>query len=547
MRRFVVIGLACSLVVAVAPSGAAQESRVAKGRAFVPGEVIVSYRPSPAVHPRTVRGDLGLSLVRRSPALGVELARIPSGASVEDTVAALESDPAVQYAEPNYIYQTDLTPNDPGYPDQWALGDGSSSIDAPEAWTVTTGSSAVRVAVVDTGMDMDHPDLAPNLWTNPGEIAGNLMDDDGNGYVDDVHGYDWSGLDNDPSDAQGHGTHVSGIAAARGNDSIGVSGTSWRSQIVPLRALDDDGFGTTLELAQAFDYAGSMGFPIVNASLGGNGYSLTLENAVKAWPKTLFIVSAGNGGSDGIGDDVETSPSYPCSFPQDNILCVTATDQNDVLAPFANFGAVSVDLAAPGTEILSTLNNDGYGIASGTSMATPYVSGTAALLLSVAPDTTVAKIKSALLDGTQKRTSLAGSTASGGRLNAFSSLAAIAPSLITTTKPEPEPDAEPEPQPEPEPTLDSGLKVRKRSGRAVASGWVAPGQRGAATIKVVLKKRKNGRFRKIARRDPLLTLEQEKSTYKTRLRKPKRGRCRVISTFVDSDGTKTRARRTFNC
>jgi subtilisin family serine protease len=340
--------------------------------------------------------------------------------------------------EPNEIVHADATtPNDPNYPQQWGLnntgqtgGTPDADIDAPEAWDLSTGSRNVVVAEIDTGVDYTHPDLAANIWTNPGEIPGDGIDNDGNGFVDDVHGYDFVNNDGDPMDDNGHGTHVAGIMAAVGNNSTGVVGVNWTSSIMALKFLNAGGMGSDSDAVRAVNYATMMkttygvNVELTNNSWGGGGFVQDLYNAINASGNAgmLFVAAAGNGGSDGIGDNNDVTPFYPASYDLDNIISVAATDARDTRASFSNYGATSVDLAAPGVTIYSTLRSGGYGYLSGTSMATPYVSGVAALGWSTAPTATAAQVRSAIFAGVDPIPSLSGVVATGGRLNARNTL-----------------------------------------------------------------------------------------------------------------------------
>ena len=343
--RILLVGALVAAAMPALPATAAKPTARAVQGAHT-SEIVVRYRD--ASRGAAVRADIGARLVDRLPAQAMEVVD-PAG-PVEAAIAALEADPSVLYAEPNYLYEASgLTPNDPRYSSMWAL----QKIGMPAAWSVTTGSPAVTVAVVDSGVAMRHPDLAPNIWANPGESGSgkesNGIDDDRNGYVDDWRGWDWVENDNRPGDEHGHGSHVAGTIAARGNDSFGVPGINWDVSLVALRGLDQTGTGSSSDIAAAFHYAGKMGVDVVNASFGGTGQSLAILEAITAYPDTLFVVAAGN---DGTNNDV--TPQYPCSYRISNLMCVAATDQSDNLANFSNYGALSVDLAAPGVSILSS-------------------------------------------------------------------------------------------------------------------------------------------------------------------------------------------------
>lgn len=327
----------------------------------VSGELIVRFETGVGAARRSqIHEGLARRVVRDLLLSRTQLVRLRKGLGVEAAIAAYERNPNVAFAEPNVIYRATAVPDDPDFGQLWGLhntgqtvngqpGAPDADIDAPEAWDTLTGSPAVTVGVVDTGIALQHPDLAPNIWVNPGEIAGNGIDDDGNGRIDDVNGYDFANNDADPTDDQLHGTHVTGTLGAAGNNALGVTGVTWDVQIAALKALDHLGSGTAADIADAFAYAGAMGFDIVNASLSGPGFSFAMDAAIGAAPNTLFVVAAGN---DGTNND--TAPASPCSLTRSNIICVAATTQADGLAPFSNRGATSVDLGAPGVNIRST-------------------------------------------------------------------------------------------------------------------------------------------------------------------------------------------------
>jgi subtilisin family serine protease len=268
----------------------------------------------------------------------------------------------VEWVEPNYLMHAQASAGDTYFYRQWGLsnigqkingtaGTAGADLDAPAAWDISTGDRHIVVAVIDTGCDLNHPDLAANIWTNPGEIPGNGIDDDGNQYVDDIHGWDFSDQDNDPQDATGHGTHVAGIIGAEGDNARGVTGVAWRVSIMPLRFMNAFEEGSTADAIRAIDYALAMGAKIINCSWGSSSYSRALQN-VMAGADALFICAAGNN-----SQDTDVHPFYPASFGEENILSVAASDTVDELAWFSNFGSATVDVAAPGAGIFSLSNS----------------------------------------------------------------------------------------------------------------------------------------------------------------------------------------------
>jgi subtilisin family serine protease len=281
---------------------------------------------------------------------------------------------------------------DPELAGQWAL-QGDGPMGAASAWAQTT-SGAATVAVIDTGADLSHPDLAPNLWTNPGEIAGNGIDDDGDGLVDDVHGADLLHGDGDPSDDNGHGTHVAGIIAARGGNGIGVAGVAWRARLMIVKVLDAAAAGDMSTVAAGVRYAIAHGARIVNLSLAGPRQGADIAAAIDAARAAgiLVVAAAGNTGGD---DDV--TPSYPAALDAPNLVSVTSVERRGGLEPTASYGRTTVDLAAPGDRILSTARGGGYELRSGTSMAAAEVSGALALLAGARPDVGWQALRAALL------------------------------------------------------------------------------------------------------------------------------------------------------
>lgn len=375
----------------------------------------------------------GLEVDKRFSLINGVLARVPDNRPIISLAAELTNTPQVKYAEPDYEISLTRAPNDPRYPQQWALnntgqtgGTPGADIGAERAWDIFTGSSEVVIAVLDTGVDFNHPDLRNNMWVNPGELVGNTLDDDGNGYVNDIHGWDFADGDSDPMDVDGHGTHVAGTIAAATNNAIGIAGVAWNSKIMALKIFNNFGTGFSSGSIEAIQYMTRMktlfGINIVasNNSYGRLGdFSQAERDAIEQSINAgiLFVASAGN---DTNNNDV--LPAFPASYGLDGIISVAATNHNDVLAGFSNFGASRVDLAAPGVDILSTLPGGGYGLLSGTSMAAPHVAGVAALLAGLNPELSVNELKAAILLGADPVDSLKGTSVTGARLNAHKSL-----------------------------------------------------------------------------------------------------------------------------
>jgi subtilisin family serine protease len=390
-----------------------------------------------------IRADAGVRLVRSLPLPGVELVRPPEGGRAE-ALAALRDDPGVAWAEAD---QPRRLAADPLVALQWGLENTGASVlgapaladadlDAAAAWAVTRGAG-VTIALVDTGADLDHPDLAGRL----------------------VAGWDFVDRDAAPDDANGHGTHIAGILAASRNDT-GVSGVAPEAAIMPLRVLDARGLGWSSDVAAAFERAADAGVRVVNASLGSNTISSAERLAIRSHPGTLFVVAAGNGGFDGVGDDVEIVREYPCVLPEANVLCIGASDPQDGRARFSNYGRVSVDLLAPGVRIASTFPvgfpstlQPGYEWLDGTSMSAPFASGVAALVAAARPGADTAAIKAAIIAGADRPAAAADATLSGGRLNAAGALAAAGGAAPSGPAPQPEVVAAAPPVAQPQPAV----------------------------------------------------------------------------------------------
>lgn len=357
---------------------------------------------------------------------------------VWEAIQLLQGDEGVEYAEPNYIYTHGAVSNDSYFTNGslWGMyGDASSPANqygsqAAEAWANNkTGSPSVIVGVIDEGVMHTHEDLKDNIWINPYDPVDGI-DNDGNGYKDDKWGWDFVGNNNSTYDntSDDHGSHVAGTIGAKGANGKGVAGVCWNVKIITAKFLGSFG-GTTANAIKAIDYITDLkirhGLNIVatNNSWGGGGFSQALQDAIERANarNILFVAAAGNGGSDGVGDDNDgSSKHYPSSYPNDNIIAVASITSSGAISSFSNFGSTSVDIGAPGSGIYSTLpskRGNSYGSYSGTSMATPHVTGAAALYAASNTGATAAQIKSAILNSAEATPSLAGKCVTGGRLN----------------------------------------------------------------------------------------------------------------------------------
>lgn len=358
--------------------------------------------------------------------------------------------PGLSAISPDFIYRTAATPNDPLFSQQYfhlntgqpilgTIGTPGADVRSVGAWDVTTGSDQVIIAVIDTGVDLQHEDLASNIWVNPGEVPGNGLDDDGNGFTDDVSGWDFGELDNDPDDVEGHGTAVAGLIGAVGNNGVGVAGMAWDVAILPMKIADQFGGLSVGAIVAAHDYLTMMinlGHNIVASNNSYAGFNSTFyENAPMGFSAErdaierfiqaggTFVASAGNNSFD---LDNPNFTAFPASYNIPGLISVAATDNNDALAGFSNFGAKRVDLAAPGVNTLTTSNGGGYEYFGGTSASAPIVAGAVALLKSAYPDASPVQIREALINGADPRPTLQGKMVSGGRLNVLESLRIIA-------------------------------------------------------------------------------------------------------------------------
>ncbi len=412
---------------------------------FVENRVLVKFKnvgPDTAMPSADALGVLGTvngTVVRTIGDLGVQV--VETTLPVQQAIEKLTQSGSVEYAEPDYIVHTAATiPSDPFFGNLWGLnnigqfgGTPDADIDAPEAWDVSTDSSETIVGVVDTGVDYTHSDLADNMWTNPHEIAGNGIDDDANGFIDDVYGADFCsgtncadsipGRDGNPMDEMTgtyHGTHVGGTIGAKGDNNLGVVGVAWKAKIMALRFLDAGGSGSISDAAAAVNYAlnimAANGYKrmVLNNSWGGGGYSQTLYDAINRAKKknVLFIAAAGNNYQN---NDINLF--YPAAYDLDNVIVVGATNFNDAKPGFSNWGCSGVDLSAPGENIYSTKRGNAYQYLSGTSMATPHVAGMSALVWSLHSGEKWQAVKSALMNSADPNTALAGMSVVQGRAN----------------------------------------------------------------------------------------------------------------------------------
>ena len=361
---------------------------------------------------------------------GIDRLNLSPGFDMAAVVSALRSSQLVDFVEPNYLITadqtmtTETTPNDPRFSEQWALknrgttgGQFGSDINASQAWGATTGTRRTSVAVIDSGIDFSHSDLRSNQWNNILEQA-NSQDDDSNGFADDLHGWDFVMNSNEIKDAQGHGTAIAGIIAARGNNAIGISGVMWRASLMSLRVLDDTGTGDIARAVEAMDYAVQNGAQVINCSWGTDDASIALREAVGRASRrgVVVVASAGNGRR-----DIETQPHYPASYDSDNLIAVASTDA-DLLATLSNWGATHVSIAAPGKDILTTKMGGDYQTISGSSASAAFVTGVVGLIKTLRPWLGADRTREMILRGARQVPSLSDKVAAKGVVNAAGAL-----------------------------------------------------------------------------------------------------------------------------
>ncbi|HEX8071798.1 MAG TPA: S8 family serine peptidase, partial [Pyrinomonadaceae bacterium] len=500
-----------------APRGVARAGE--KPKEFVPGRVLVRFRSDTAA--KAAESSVSALAKPGGETFGVRVERFEGSelvkglrlAAVEpaDTlaaVAAFKDRADVLYAEPDYVRHIARTPNESSYTNLWSLkntaqpitvsfggvydlcngsypctlsaGTSGADIKAEQAWDITTGSRDIVVGVIDEGMDISQPDLAANIWTNPGEVAGNGFDDDGNGFIDDVHGWDFAGNNNSVFDGSGnypndetdaHGTHVAGTIGAQGNNNIGSVGINWQVSILPLKFIGASGSGSSSNAIRAAAYAkalrdkyvatgGAQGanVRVLNNSYGGGGFLQSEQDSIAALANSgiLFVVAAGNESNNN-----DVFPTYPANYNAPNLISVAATTRRDAIDPsYSNFGARTVHIAAPGSLILSTTPNNTYDFYYGTSMASPHVAGAAALALAANPNLDVTHLRGALLYSGDFIASANGKTYTGRRLNAYNTVRAALENDTTA------------------PAAVGNLRLTTQVGRTVTVAWTAPGDDG---------------------------------------------------------------------
>jgi thermitase len=418
----------------------------------VPGEFVVKLKSSPNAKTLNTFEDIAQRLQRVSGLKNPVLIRhfktsdqfaVIQAKGLKSALSILQADDRVAYAEPNYLYhaigfRSDSVPaNDSKFSQLWGLqnngqsdaagqpGKAGSDIHVVPVWNEgITGSKNVKVAVIDTGVDYLHPDLQANILKNEGEVPADGIDNDGNGFVDDVYGWNFNQNIANGMDDHNHGTHCAGTIGGVGNNGFGVVGVNWNVSILPVKFLSAQGSGSLDAAMQSIQYATKMGVDIMSNSWGGGPYSQALFDVIEESKRQgiLFVAAAGNESNDN-----DASPSYPASYQIDNVLSVAATDNRDQIASFSNYGRTKVHVAAPGVKILSTVTGNDYQVFSGTSMATPHVSGIAALMKAANPSYTYQQIKQTLIDTSDKVRGLSRKVVARGRVNVYNAIHGIVP------------------------------------------------------------------------------------------------------------------------
>jgi subtilisin family serine protease len=444
---------------------------------FVPDQLLVKFQAG--------TGDAVIAAINQSVGGNVKerfrgdadlrLIQLPVGSDLGSVIRFYELQPEVKYAEPNHLYHITVLPDDTRFGELWGMHNTGQSggladfdIDAPEGWDVNTDASSVVIGSIDTGVDVNHEDLSANIWTNPGEIAGNGTDDDNNGFIDDVNGWDFVNNDNNPYDDNSHGSHTMGSASAVGNNGKGVAGVAWSSQIMAIKVCNSFGSCPTNAIINGIDYATDNGAHVTSNSYGGGGFNQSMKDAIGRANAAgvLFSAAAGNNGR-----NTDSSPFYPASYDDPNIVSVANMNRFGNRSSSSNYGATTVDLGAPGTTILSTNPNNAYGNKSGTSMACPHVTGALASMMGFNPTLTHLEYKDLLLQSVDPNSAMQGASTTGGVLNLRSALDSLPPLVIP-----PENQA---------PTADAGGPYKGRAGQAIVfdgSGSSDPNEPGGGGV-----------------------------------------------------------------
>ncbi len=409
-------------------------------QAFVEGEVIVKFRPGLSASSMKVRQKAGkrMKLQKSFNSLKMQQYKGQDGQSTHEMMSELLSDPNVEYVEPNYILSKTEVEGSQAYTKTEVLGFASgfgltaADIMGEEGWDEVDQANLPVVAIIDTGVELSHDAIVDALWENPGEIANNGIDDDGNGFVDDVNGWNFVSNNNYPNDCDGHGTHVAGIVRGTTQYLFADPLDTPVIKIMPLKFLDCNGLGTTADAIKAIYYAVQNGAKVLNNSWGGGNYSQALHEAIAYSynAKTLFVAASGN-----YSTNVDSSPLYPASYPVPNVISVGASTDNDYLASFSNYGSGSVHIAAPGVWVLSAYLNNEYSQMSGTSMATPLVAGVAAMMVNEQPNMTGYQLRNIILQSADVEGDLNNKIQGNRRLNSMSSVATAKAATVDPSQP----------------------------------------------------------------------------------------------------------------
>lgn len=428
-KSFVIIGV----LIATLSAQANEERELPQDVEAVPGEFLVTLKPEISVAERNVQSlysAIGTPVKSTIPSMNIVVVSRPSFELLNTSVNVLKENPMITRVTPNYIYRANKVPNDELYSKLWGMkntgqsdskqeGTAGFDIGAEQAWDMTTGNKDIVVAIIDTGIKYDHPDLAPNMWVNEAEKNGAAgVDDDGNGYVDDIYGYNFVSNTGDPMDDHGHGSHCAGTIGGKGNDGAGVVGVNWDTRMMAVKFLSADGSGTLEGAVNSIAYATKMGAKILSNSWGGGGFSQELKDVIDASNAagTVFVAAAGNSSANN-----DTANAYPASYDVPNIIAVSAIDNRGALAVFSSYGKRKVHVGAPGVNILS-VTTKGHESWSGTSMATPHVSGIAALLWGHETNLSHLQVKERILTTVVRIPGLKNKVSTGGLANAWTAL-----------------------------------------------------------------------------------------------------------------------------